>query len=82
MHRYNADMIGKLRVDNLYRKECIYESEINRMQNTIDNNSNAREATAAFKCKEKLQKKLKECQEYNEKMERNIRCLQRYRKTL
>ena len=42
MHCYNADTIGNLRVDYLHRMERIYESEINRMQDTIDNSSNAR----------------------------------------
>lgn len=32
------------------------------------NSSNAREVTAASKRREKLQKKLKECQEYDEKI--------------
>ncbi len=68
MHRYNADTIGNLRVDYLHRMERIYESEINRMQDTIDNSSNAREVMAATKRKEKLQKQLKECQEYDEKI--------------
>lgn len=68
MHRYNADTIGNLRVDYLHRMERIYESEINRMQDTVDNSSNAREVTAASKHKEKLQKQLKECQEYDEKI--------------
>lgn len=68
MHRYNANTIGNLRVDYLHRMERIYESEINRMQDTIDNSSNAREVTTASKRKEKLQKQLKECQEYDEKV--------------
>ena len=68
MHRYNVDTIGNLRVDYLHRMERIYESEINRMQDTIDNSSNAREVMAATKRKEKLQKQLKECQEYDEKI--------------
>lgn len=68
MHRYNADTIGNLRVDYLHRMERIYESEISRMQDTIDNSGNAREVTAASKRKEKLQKQLKECQEYDEKI--------------
>ena len=68
MHRYNADTIGNLRVDYLHRMERIYESEINRMQDTIDNSGNAREVTAASRRKEKLQKQLKECQEYDEKI--------------
>lgn len=68
MHRYNADTIGNLRVDYLHRMERIYESEMNRMQDTIENSGNAREATAASKRKEKLQKQLKECQEYDQKV--------------
>ena len=68
MHRYHADTIGNLRTDYLHRMERIYESEINRMQDTIDNSSNAREVTAAAKRKEKLKKQLKECQEYDEKI--------------
>ena len=68
MHRYNANTIGNLRVDYLHRMERIYESEINRMQDTIDNSSNAREVTTASKCKEKLQKQLKESIEYDEKV--------------
>lgn len=68
MHRYNVDTIGNLRVDYLHRMERIYENEISHMQDTIDNNSNAREVTLATKRKEKLQKQLKECQEYDEKI--------------
>ncbi len=68
MHRYDEDTIGNLRIDYLHRMERIYESEINRMQDTIDNSSNAREVTAATKRKEKLQKQLKECREYDEKI--------------
>ncbi|MFG6394473.1 MAG: BREX-1 system adenine-specific DNA-methyltransferase PglX [Lachnospiraceae bacterium] len=68
MHRYNADTIGNLRVDYLHRMERIYESETNRMQDIINNSKNAREVTAASKRKEKLQKQLKECQEYDEKI--------------
>lgn len=68
MHRYNVDTIGNLRVDYLHRIERIYESEINRMQDIIDNSRNAREAAAASKRKEKLKKQLKECQEYDEKI--------------
>lgn len=68
MHRYDADTIGNLRVDYLHRMERIYESEMERMQDTIENSGNVREVTAASKRKEKLQKQLKECQEYDEKI--------------
>lgn len=68
MHRYNVDTIGNLRVDYLHRMQRVYESEINRMQDMIDNSTNAREVAASTKRKDKLQKQLKECREYDEKI--------------
>ena len=68
LHRYNADTIGNLRIDYLHRMQRIYESEINRMQDTINNSTNAREVAAATKRKEKLIKQLKECREYDERI--------------
>ena len=68
LHRYNADTIGNVRVDYLYRMQRVYESEIRRMQDTIDNSKNSREVSLATKRKEKLQKQLKECREYDEKI--------------
>ena len=35
LHRYNADTVGNLRIDYLHRMQRIYESEIERMQDTI-----------------------------------------------
>ena len=57
----NGDTIGNVRVDYLYRMQCVYESGINRMQNTITNSKNSREVSPATRHKEKLQKQLKEC---------------------
>lgn len=68
LHRYNADTIGNLRVDYLHRIQRIYESEIGRMQDMIDHSTNNREVGAATKRKEKLQKQLKECRDYDEKI--------------
>lgn len=68
LHRYNADTIGNVRVDYLYRMQRVYESEIGRMQDTIENSKNSREVSLATKRKEKLQKQLKECREYDEKI--------------
>ncbi|MCD7920552.1 MAG: BREX-1 system adenine-specific DNA-methyltransferase PglX [Clostridiales bacterium] len=68
LHRYDADTIGNLRIDYLHRMQRVYESEINRMQDTIDHSGNAREVAQATKRKEKLQKQLKECREYDEKI--------------
>lgn len=66
LHRYTPDTIGILRVDYLHKMQRVYESEINRMQDMIDNSENPREVAASTKRKEKLQKQLKECREYDE----------------
>jgi type II restriction/modification system DNA methylase subunit YeeA len=68
MHRYDADTIGRLRIDYLHRMQRIYENEIDRMQEIIDNSTDGREVTAATKRKEKLIKQLKETKEYDEKI--------------
>lgn len=68
LHRYNADTIGNLRVDYLHRMQRIYESEIKRMQDMIDHSTNSREVGTATKRREKLQKQLKECRDYDEKI--------------
>lgn len=66
LHRYTPDTIGKIRVDYLHRMQRTYESEINRMQDVMDNSTNSREVGQAAKRKEKLQKQLKECRDYDE----------------
>ncbi|SHJ69109.1 Type II restriction/modification system, DNA methylase subunit YeeA [Dethiosulfatibacter aminovorans DSM 17477] len=68
LHRYTADTSGVVRVDYLHRIQKIYTSEIERMQDMIDNSSNAREVAQAEKRKEKLIKQLKETKEYDEKI--------------
>ncbi len=68
LHRYTPDTIGNLRVDYLHKMQRVYESEMNRMQDTIDHSTNSREVAAATKRKEKLQKQLKECRDYDEKI--------------
>lgn len=68
MHRYDENTIGNLRIDYLHRIQRIYENEITRMQDTIENSRDAREVTAATKRKEKLIKQLQETKEYDEKI--------------
>ena len=65
MHRWNADTTGHMRVEYLHRMQKVYEREIERMQETIDHSSDNREITRATKRKEKLQKQLKETQDYD-----------------
>lgn len=68
MHRYDENTIGNLRIDYLHRMERVYDNEIARMQDIIDNSKVAREVTQATKRQEKLQKQLKECKEYDERI--------------
>jgi len=68
MHRWNADTIGNMRVEYLHRMQRVYESEIARMQETIDNSTNSREVSAAEKRKDKLTKQLKETKDYDTKV--------------
>ena len=66
LHRYTPDTIGNLRVDYLHKMQRVYESEIGRMQDMIDHSTNTREVATATMRKEKLQKQLKECRDYDE----------------
>ena len=68
MHRWNADTIGNVRVEYLHRIQRVYESEMNRMQDIIENSGNAREISAAQKRKDKLSKQLKESKDYDAKI--------------
>ena len=68
LHRYTPDTIGNVRIDYLHRMQRVYENEIDRMQDMIDHSKNPREIAASTKRKEKLQKQLKECREFDEKI--------------
>lgn len=68
MHRYDENTIGNLRIDYLHKMQRVYEREIARMQETINNSNNAREVAAAEKRKDKLIKQLKETKDYDEKI--------------
>ena len=68
LHRCTPDTIGNVRIDYLHRMQRVYESEIERMQDMIDHSKNPREVAASAKRKEKLQKQLKECREYDGKI--------------
>ena len=68
MHRWDADTIGNVRVEYLHKLQRVYESEINRMQELIDNSANSKEIANAEKRKDKLSKQQKEAREYDEKI--------------
>lgn len=68
MHRWNADTIGNVRVEYLHRIQRVYEKEITRMQEIIDNSHDNKEISNATKRKEKLQKQTKETKDYDAKI--------------
>ena len=68
MHRWNADTVGNLRVEYLHRIQRVYEKEIMRMQDIIDNSRDSREIGQASKHREKLVKQLKEARDYDAKI--------------
>ena len=68
LFRHDENTIGNLRVDYLHRLERIYESEISRMDDLISHSTSNREVSVAARRKEKLQKQIKECKEYDEKI--------------
>lgn len=47
MHRWNADTIGNVRVEYLHRIQRVYEKEITRMQEIIDNSHDNKEISNA-----------------------------------
>ena len=65
MHRWNADTIGHMRVEYLHRMQRVYDKEIERMQEIIDNSRDNKEINKATKRKEKLQKQVKETKDYD-----------------
>ena len=65
MHRWDADTVGNLRVEYLHKTQHVYEREIQRMQDTIDEGRDSREVSKATKRKDKLQKQLKETKDYD-----------------
>ena len=68
MHRYDADTTGLVRMDYLHKMQKIYTSEIDRMQDEIENGKTSADIAKAEKRKEKLVKQLKETKEYDEKI--------------
>ena len=68
MHRWNEDTVGHLRVEYLHKMQRVYEKEIERMQEIIDNSKDNKEISAANKRKEKLRKQLKETKDYDAKI--------------
>ena len=68
MHRWTADTVGNMRVEYLHRLQRLYESEITRMQEIIDNSADVRESNRARVRLEKLRKRLQETRDYDQRI--------------
>lgn len=66
VHRYDVGTVAKVRTDYLHALQRKYESEIARIDLLLESDAAQQEKTKARKDKEKLQKQLLECQQYDQ----------------
>ena len=66
MHRYEPTLVARIRTDYLHKTQKAIEQAIINCDNIINNSSSNTEISKATKDKTKLQKQLKETQEYDE----------------
>ena len=66
MHRYEPSLVARIRTDYLHKTQKDIEQAIANCDNIINHSSSNTEVTKATKEKSKLQKQLKETQEYDE----------------
>lgn len=66
MHRYDEYTVAKVRTDYLHKLQRKYEAELKRLDIIIDSNVSEREKANARKKKEKIQKQVSECLQYDQ----------------
>ena len=66
MHRYNADTVGRVRIDYLHRAQKYVETAMQSAQYTIENAASASEKSKATKAVTKYTKQLAEMKIYDE----------------
>ena len=66
MHRYDELTVAKVREDYLHRLQFLYEAEYNRLNTAVDSSASEREKANAKKRREKLQKQMAECLQYDQ----------------
>ena len=66
MHRYEPNLVARVRTDYLHKTQKAIEQSIANCDNIINHSSSNTEIAKANKDKSKLQKQLKETQEYDE----------------
>ena len=66
MHRYDELTVARVRTDYLHKLQRKYEDEIKRLDVIIDSDLSQREKNNARRAKEKLQKQIQECLQYDQ----------------
>ncbi|HDR8105860.1 BREX-1 system adenine-specific DNA-methyltransferase PglX [Bacillus cereus] len=66
MHRYDVGTVSEVRTDYLHTLQRKYEAEIARRDVLLESDASTKDKTRAKKEKEKLQKQLLECQQYDQ----------------
>ena len=66
MHRYEPDLVARVRTDYLHKTQKAIETAINQNERIIKNSKNASEKSKAVKTKNKLVKQLEETRKYDE----------------
>lgn len=66
LHRYNAETVARIRTDYLHPLQRKYEEEISRLDLIQSSDGSEQEKTKAKKAKEKIQRQILECQQYDQ----------------
>lgn len=66
LHRYESNLVSRVRTGYLHEQQRKYQDEMNRLDFMMESDIPKREMTRAIKQKEKLQKQLLECQQYDQ----------------
>ncbi|BBN98182.1 BREX-1 system adenine-specific DNA-methyltransferase PglX [Sporolactobacillus terrae] len=66
LHRYEPGLVARVRTDYLHTMERKYEDEMNRLAMQMEADVSAHEKMRVRKRKEKLQKQLEECRQYDQ----------------
>ena len=65
VHRYNKELVARIRTDYLHLLQGKYESELERLQMIIDSDVSTREKSNAKKRIDTIEKQIIECQKYD-----------------
>ncbi|MUV38424.1 hypothetical protein JNUCC1_02262 [Lentibacillus sp. JNUCC-1] len=66
LHRYDPGLVARVRTQYLHAQQRKYEDEIRRRDDVLESDASRPDKTRAAKEKEKLQKQLQECRQYDE----------------